>query len=125
MTIPSYTIFYDERGRSFANMYREHDGQPKIHGRELASFFNSFDAVVDGYRPGDRRKLADGMGCVAAQLISHVKKGVGGYYLQHLDDVNNQAYVYHIFRNRIEVFENNNIIFEGIWRQFYEWCYQD
>lgn len=126
MTDSSLTIFHDEDGRAFVNMYRERDGQPEIHGREMAYFFNSFDAIVDGYKPGDRRKLADGMGCLVAQMLSHLKKGVGGYYLQHPDDLNSgQVYVYRVYKNRIEVFVNDRCDFIGNWNEFYQWCHNN
>lgn len=126
MTVSSLTLIYDKNERAFVNMYRQFDGYPEVHGRELAIFLNSFDAIVNGYRPGDLRKIADGMECLAAQMISHLKKGVGGYYLRHPDDINcGQTYVYHIFKNRIEVFVNGENDFVGNVNEFYQWCHKN
>ena len=79
-----YTDHYgsDESPTPIINMYRQFDGYPTGHGAELATFLNSFDAVVNGIPFGDKRKIANGMGCIAAQLVAHFKTGVGGFDLR-------------------------------------------
>ena len=66
----SLTFVYDGK-EPMINMYRQYDGYPSGHGSNLAEFLNSFDAIVNGISVGDNRKIANGMGCLAAQLIAH------------------------------------------------------
>jgi len=78
-----YTDHYgSETGpEPIVNMYRQFDGYPSGHGLELSEFLNSFEAITNGIPFGDTRKLANGMGCLAAQLIAHFKQSVGGFYI--------------------------------------------
>lgn len=119
----SITLVYDN-DLAIINLYRQYDGYPEGHGRELGVFLNSFDAITSGIRIGDERKTANGMGCLAAQMVAYFKKEVGYFYLMHPDqrDVG-EEYVYHVFDNRIEVVAFEKTIFIGTWREFYEWCY--
>ena len=121
-----YTDHYgsDESPTPIINMYRQFDGYPTGHGAELATFLNSFDAVVNGIPFGDTRKLANGMGCLAAQLIAHFKDGVGGFYLYPVTSVDcGQEYEYHIYSDRITVFGwDKEHLFTGPWSAFTEFC---
>ena len=76
----SLTFVYEGK-QPIINMYRQFDGYPSGHGQELAEFLNSFDEVVNGIPVGDNRKLANGMGCLAAQMIANFKNSVGGFYI--------------------------------------------
>lgn len=61
-------------------MYRQYDGYPSGHGNELKEFLTPF-SVVNGI--ADRSaKVANGMGCLAAQVIAHFKTEVGNIYLE-------------------------------------------
>ena len=61
------------------NIYRQYDGYPSGHGHELAQFLDS-KTLVNGY--GEQNSFeANGMGCLAAQLIVQLKHGVGGIYI--------------------------------------------
>jgi len=59
-----------------------YDGYPTGHGAELKEFLGPFE-VVNGLS-GDykARKVANGAGCLAAQLIAHFKTEPGGIYLE-------------------------------------------
>lgn len=61
------------------NVYRQFDGYPSVHGHELAQFLNS-KTLVNGYTNKNFSE-ANGMGCLAAQLIVQLKHGVGGIYI--------------------------------------------
>jgi hypothetical protein len=64
------------------NMYRQYDGYPTGHGAELAEFLGQFHAITNGIAVGEKRRTANGMGCLAAQLVSYFKEDVAGnYYL--------------------------------------------
>jgi len=75
----SLTVFMDGE-REIAVMYRQYDGHPSSHGEELKAFLSGFK-VVNGYGR-DKTKVANGMGCLAAQIVKHFKKeGPGSFYL--------------------------------------------
>jgi len=74
----SLTHFVED-GETLATMYRQYDGYLSGHGSELAEFLKDFN-IVNGYS-GDTSNLANGMGCLTAQFIAHIKKGCGNIYL--------------------------------------------
>ena len=66
--------------RELAVMYRQFDGYPTGHGAELKEFLKDFK-VVNGLSLNDGR-VANGMGCLACQVVGHFKQGKpGGLYL--------------------------------------------
>ena len=92
----SLTFVYDEEGRKIINMYRQYDGYPSGHGKELAEFLEPI-TMVNGIGATEARKIANGSGCLAAQLVSHFKDGPGGIYLEPTTAVDcGQDYEYHI-----------------------------
>ena len=68
-----------EDKKTLTTMYRQFDGYLSGHGNDLAEFLKDFK-VVNGYS-GDTTKLANGMGCLTAQLIAHFKQGCGNIYI--------------------------------------------
>ena len=121
-----YTDHYgsDESPTPIINMYRQFDGYPTGHGAELGAFLNSFEAITNGYAFNDTRKIANGMGCLAAQLVAHFKTGVGGFYLYPVTSTDcGQEYEYHIYSDRITVFGwGREHLFTGPWSAFTEFC---
>jgi hypothetical protein len=121
----SLTFVYDGRTRVMC-MYRQFDGYPSGHGAELASFLASFDAVVNGYAFNETRKVANGMGCLAAQLVANFKVGVGGFYLYPTSTKDaGQEYEYHVYAEKVvvkETYDGNKTIFTGTWTEFAEFC---
>jgi hypothetical protein len=89
----------------------------------LAEFLNSFDAIVNGISVGDNRKIANGMGCLAAQLIAHFKIDAGGFYMYPVTAKDcGQEYEYHVYENKVVVKNPTEVIFSGTWREFNEFC---
>ena len=72
----SLTFVYDGE-EPIINMYRQYDGYPTGHGAELAEFLAPF-TMVNGLGINETRKVANGMGCLAAQLVHKFKGSVGG-----------------------------------------------
>ncbi len=72
----SLTIFQEKE--EIAVLYRQFDGYPEGHGRELATFLTGYK-ITNGMI--DRPKTANGMDCLAAQIIAHFKTGPGEFYL--------------------------------------------
>ncbi len=78
-------------------MYRQYDGYFSGHGAELAEFLQDFN-VVNGYNSGTPERSANGMGCLAAQLIAHFKDGIGNIYIHNPDDKDcGEEYTYTIY----------------------------
>ena len=120
----SLTMVYTEDYEVIMNMYAQWDGYPSGHGAELAAFLNSFEAITNGIRVGEERKIANGMGCLAAQLVAHFKVGFGSFYLYPVSEKDcGQEYEYHIYKDRVTVFGyNKEHLFTGPWSQFLEFC---
>ncbi len=93
------TIILDERGDELVRMYRQFDGYPEGHGQELASYLDGFQ-IINGIGVDVPEKCANGMGCLAAQIITHFKNDhpLGGIYI---DSVNGSFigvdYIYTIY----------------------------
>ena len=120
----SLTFVY-EGDKPLVNMYRQFDGYPSGHGQELAEFLDSFDEVVNGIPVGDKRKLANGMSCLAAQMIANFKKSVGGFYIHAVTDTDCwQDYEYHVYENKVVVKNPSEVIFDGSWKEFFNFCYE-
>jgi hypothetical protein len=121
----SLTFVYDGTSKVMC-MYRQFDGYPSGHGAELASFLGGFDAVVNGYAFNETRKVANGMGCLAAQLVANFKVGVGGFYLYPTSTKDaGQEYEYHVYAEKVvvkETYDGNKTIFTGTWAEFAEFC---
>lgn len=84
----SITVVHDEDIGKLVAMYRQFDGYPEGHGRELLNFLSEFK-IVNGIpleamlKGREMLKVANGMGCLAAQIVAHFKDehGIGGIYL--------------------------------------------
>ena len=119
----SLTYVYDETATPLVCMYRQFDGYVSGHGAELDEFLSSFAEITNGMRVGETRKIANGMGCLAAQMVAHFKVGAGGFYLHPttLNQDSGQEYEYHIFQDNIVVKDPTDVIFDGTWEEFQEY----
>lgn len=77
----SLTYVYDGYLNPILAMYRQMDGYPEGHGKELFDFLIDIE-IVNGFSSGQKEPFANGLGCLAAQLVAHFKKGPGDIYLQ-------------------------------------------
>jgi hypothetical protein len=103
------------------NIYRQYDGYPSGHGHELAQFLDS-KTLVNGF--GKQNSFeANGMGCLAAQLIVQLKHGVGGIYIYPVSSTDCfQDYEYHVYEDRVVVKDPTAVIFDGTWEDFAQFC---
>lgn len=71
-----------EDGKDICVMYRQYDGYPEAHGKELADFLRPIH-IGNGFQEPLPGTFANGLGCLAAQIITHFKKDsmIGGFYL--------------------------------------------
>lgn len=99
------TLVQDEEGRTILNLYRQMDGYPSGHGAELNAFLKDMH-IVNGYNSNTPSKSANGMGCLAAQLVAHFKDGIGQFYIMHPDERDaDEEYIY------IVKYDGNNGVF--------------
>lgn len=128
----SLTYVYDGKSRILC-LYRQYDGYPTGHGAELSEFLHPF-RIVNGLGARDNQKLANGMGCLAAQIVSHFKGDTAGnFYIMSLSKKLNagQEFEYHIREKSITVFDlygteekPKRKLFKGTWIEYYEWIDQ-
>lgn len=133
----SLTFVYDGK-KPIMNMYRQYDGYPSGHGAELVEFLAG-GKLVNGI--GADRNVFNGMGCLAASLVSHFKKSPGGFYIYSVDSKDcGQDFEYHIYADeenggfKIKVYncgvnffgltqsERHDKIFDGNLEGFAEFC---
>lgn len=128
----SLTFVYEKYGDKqlpIINMYRQYDGYPSGHGAELAEFLNGFN-IVNGYNSDTPTKLANGMGCLAAQLVANFKKGIGQFCLEPTEARDcGQDYEYHISENgngvlNVSIFDSyrQENIFDGSIAELVDFC---
>ena len=127
MATRSLTYVYDEC-KPVVCMYRQFDGYPSGHGKELAEFLLS-GKMVNGLG-GDEGRVFNGVECLAAQMVAHFKKEPGGIYLvvPEFGADHDQEYEYHIScvgsrRLVIRVVESpDETVFIGSPDEFSRWC---
>ena len=112
-----------EKKQNILCMYRQYDGYLSGHGAELAEFLQDFN-VVNGYNSGTPERSANGMGCLAAQLIAHFKDGIGNIYIHEPNDSDcGEEYTYTIYEEdgkvRVRAYDvwAKKIIFDGTPKQ--------
>ena len=80
--------------------------------------------MVNGIPVGQKNvRFFNGMPCLAAQMVANFKDEAGGFYLYPVDARDCwQEYEYHVFENKVIVKDPENVIFEGTWKEFYDFC---
>lgn len=79
MSARCVTHIFDDNGKDIlCTMYRHSDGYPDGHGAELKLFLRKI-RVVNGLT--SYNNVANGMGCLAAQIVAHFKDGPGAIYI--------------------------------------------
>ena len=101
MSTRSLTFVYDGLGETVNSaavcMYRQRDGYPSGHGKILAEFLLPFKIGI-GLGIDATEQLANGAGCLAAQIVARFKQHPGGIYLKPVRSTDCwQDYEYHIF----------------------------
>ena len=87
-------------------VYRQMDGYFEGMGADLTTFLTDM-SVVNGINLGKNpKKAANGMSCLAAQLVAHFKTGIGGIYIA--DIYQEEAYNYDIY-----IGVNDQLVLEG------------
>lgn len=73
---------FGEKPTKLCTMYRQYDGYPSGHGKELHAFLSTLALCngLGGEHP-EGKVWANGAGCLAAQMVAHFKDGPGGIYM--------------------------------------------
>lgn len=69
-----------ENGREIALIYRQFDGYPTGMGADIKRVLKNI-RLVNGFTGTEKTPVANGMGCLAAQLVKGIKEGLGNVYL--------------------------------------------
>ena len=125
----SLTTFIDDFTKEeIVVLYRQYDGYPEGHGKDLLNYLNNMK-LVNGI-PGGKKasQLANGMSCLAAQVVSHFKKGVGDFYLHAADTRDHgEEFVYTVYEEnnelkvKVEDTYSNKILFDGNTEKMGKW----
>ncbi|MGZ8233201.1 hypothetical protein [Methylobacter tundripaludum] len=118
----SLTVVYDDQPSPIITMYRQKDGYPSGHGLELANFLSQIKLTNGFGSEAKMGQVANGMGCLAAQMIAHFKTGVGEIYIVTPDD-HGQEYEYFVTETAVTVRDSKKAaIFSGSWAEFKDFC---
>ena len=114
MGIRSTTKIIDERGITLVNIYRQYDGDLDGHGQELAKFLQGKE-MINGINGQSMAQAANGMGCLAAQIVAHFKVGIGGFYLESPNATEDFDYEVKLVKGELEITvrEDGDAIFKG------------
>ena len=125
----SLTTFIDNYTKEeIVVMYRQYDGYPSGHGKDLIDFLNEMK-VVNGIPGGEKlTHLANGISCLAAQVVSHFKDGVGDFYLHTADTRDyGEEFVYTIYAKdnelniKVEDTYQDEVLFDGNSEEMGSW----
>lgn len=108
-------------------LYRQYDGYIQGHGKDVSEFLSS-RKLVNGLG-SDKEGVANGMGCLAALLISNLKGNEAGQFYLYAPIIGQdvgQEYEYHIFKDSVVVYDGSirdgRKVFNGTWEEFSEIC---
>ena len=114
----SLTIVNDEHNeKEMMVFYRHYDGYPTGHGTDLLNFLKG-KMIVNGLSSeNENLNIANGMGCLAAQIVEHFKNGPAYFYLYPSDTRNyGEEYIYTIYAKKDDSEE-----FHGTIAQYEDW----
>ena len=109
-------------------LYRQYDGYPDIHGKDLLHFLKDMH-IVNGMGSKENRRISNGMDCLAAQIVAHFKTGPGYFYLHSAGSRDMcEEFIYTIYVKDKElyikvedVYDKGHVLFNGNLNQYEEW----
>lgn len=121
MSTGCITVIFDDDDGEIAVLFRHGDGYPEVHGVELAKFLSTRILCSGlGGKIIDGKQWANGMNCLAAQIVAHFKVAPGGFYLYPANAASiGEMYTYEVFCKgpghdfNICILERNSVIFNG------------
>ena len=115
---------------SLLNLYGQYDGYPSSHGLKLAQWLET-TTVVNGLEIPTPDNVANGAGCLAAQMVSYFKIRPGGFYIegtvknwQIFEHPNDYTYIVRVWASRIAVivYHLGSRVFSGDCQEFKSFC---
>jgi hypothetical protein len=108
-------------------MRRQYDGYLRGHGLELATFLLDMK-IVNGLGL-ERKRVANGAGCLAAQMIAQFKTAPGDFYIESIhagsEDLDHIDYVYNVHVDAGEItvtVVGDKQEFQGTTTEFFDYC---
>lgn len=98
----SATIYIKDNDFLICAIERTCDGYLSGLGMELLEFLKG-KKIVNGFSSGDGWNSFNGMGCLAASLVKHLKDGIGNVYLCYPAD-NHDYYSYTIYNKNKTIY---------------------
>ena len=121
--------FSEKPNKTIVDIYHHYDGYPEGLGVKLASYLDDYHIVNGAGREGDT--LFNGIGCMAASIIAHLKDGPGNVYIEDKDSPHGWLdYNYYIWGDYyksiwISIFDGDECIFVGKPRKLLSKYYSD
>ena len=106
------TIKFIEHDKIIASIYKHWDGYIESLGIEIAEFLKDKKIICGISGQTMEQGYANGMGCLAAQFINHIKDKIGDIYMTN-SDCYDEEYNYKIFHNGEDFIIEVNDIFKG------------
>ena len=108
-------------------LYRQYDGYPEGHGIDLLNFLNNME-IVNGISNKEKRRIANGMGCLSAQVVAYFKEAPGDFYLHSAGtrDIG-EEFIYTLYYTeelKIKVqdtYSGGNDLFDGNIKAYKNW----
>lgn len=114
-------IHIKKGSETLTTIYRQFDGYPSGMGADLQDLIGDLE-IVNGYQGG---RQANGMGCLAAQIVAGMKDGVGNVYIypagasdcgeEYVYTLSDQQGAVHV---RCEDVYEESVIYEGLLRDW-------
>lgn len=106
------TIKFIEHNKIIASIYKHWDGYIENLGIEIAEFLKDKKIICGISNQTMEQGYANGMGCLAAQFIKHIKEKIGDVYMAN-SDCYDEEYNYKISHNGEDFIIEVNDIFKG------------
>jgi hypothetical protein len=121
------TKVFDSNNNELLTMYGQWDGYPSGHGQDLKDLLADFQICNGISKNQDTGKWANGMGCLAAQIVAHFKKEIGSFYIYRSGTTGVwEEYIYEIRENEnhtldlklTKPYDGGSILYSGPIRDF-------
>jgi hypothetical protein len=130
MSTHSLTLVKDNYDNTLVVLYGQYDGYPDGYGKDLYDFLSDV-FITNGLVVGSSKEnVANGAGCLAAQLVCNFKTEPGGFYLANESQDWGEDYKYTItvlgtgeapFHIKVQN-DDGKEIFSGNIKEFGEFC---
>jgi hypothetical protein len=105
-TSASVIIYEEENNHPLTQIYFTQDGFPHSLGTKLCDLIKNIK-IVNGLTDTNKKNSANGMGCLAAQIVAHFKTCPGNVYIWKPKDITHVDFRYKIHyslrMNRIKI----------------------